>query len=165
MSQTNGVWKVIPNTAKTIGFLLWLGIGLLMRFVLLPMDPEMNRWQEWLKDLLCFVAPLFLLFYALLVGYVYGDAKRRGMRHVLWTFIAALMPYAIGAIIYFVIRDPLLDICPGCRTQARPGFAYCPKCGTALKRSCGGCGRPVEADWMNCAHCGRKLGGGAPQGA
>jgi hypothetical protein len=31
------------------------------------------------------IAATILSLYILLVGYVYADAKRRGMRHVLWT--------------------------------------------------------------------------------
>ncbi len=50
--------------------------------------------------------PLFVL--VLLIGYVYADAKRRGMRYVMWTLLAIFIPNAIGIILYFVMRDPLL---------------------------------------------------------
>lgn len=161
MSQIQRAWDVIPATAKAIAFLAWLGLAILIRFVFFPADREANKWLEWQKDVFSFCIPLVFLLYVLLVGYVYGDAKRRFMRHVLWTLIAALMPYAIGAIIYFVIRNPLPATCPSCQTDARPGFAYCAKCGTRLTRSCEGCGRSVEAEWTNCPYCGKKLGAGA----
>jgi hypothetical protein len=162
MSQTQRAWDVIPLTAKAIGLLVPAGSGVLIRFAALPADPNMRHWQEWQKDLFSFCVPLILLFYILLVGYVYGDAKRRYMRHVMWTLIAALVPNAIGVILYFVLRDPLPVACPNCQTPARLGFTYCPKCGTAVKRSCEGCGRAVEVDWTNCAYCGRKLGSSVP---
>jgi hypothetical protein len=157
MNRKESAWQVIPATAKWIGLLIQIGFGFILRFAALPSDPQMRAWQEWQKLLFSFGIPVFFLIYALMAGYVYGDAQRRGMRHVMWTFITALMPYAIGFIIYFVIRDPLLAICPSCQTMARPGFAYCPKCGSELKQFCPSCRRPVELDWSNCAFCGCKL--------
>ena len=50
--------------------------------------------------------PLFVL--VLLIGYVNADARRRGMRYVMWTWLAILIPNAIGIILYFVLREPLL---------------------------------------------------------
>ncbi|HVS75077.1 MAG TPA: zinc ribbon domain-containing protein [Candidatus Acidoferrales bacterium] len=162
MSEKQRVWDVIPKTAKIIGIVATVGCGLVLRFAALATDPEMASWEGWQKNLLSFTIALVAFFYILLIGYVYGDAKRRYMRYAMWTWIAALMPYAIGAIIYFAIRDPLPPSCPSCQTPARPGFAYCTKCGAPLKRSCEGCARMTEPDWVNCAYCGKKLGSGTP---
>ena len=41
----------------------------------------------------------FLAFYVLLIGFVNLDAGRRGMSRTLWTLVAALVPYGIGALI------------------------------------------------------------------
>lgn len=158
MSQTNSAWKVIPKTAKGVALTVLSGLGLLIRLVLLPTDPQMQSWQEWQKDLFAFGIPLILVAYVLFAGFVYGDAKRRGMRYVMWTVIAALMPYAIGVILYFVVRDPLLPSCPNCGAMAQRGFAYCPKCGGTLTRSCKSCNRAVELGWEHCAYCGADLG-------
>ena len=157
MNQANGFWRVIPKTAKIIAVLVYVGFACLARFVLLPTDPEMQQWQEWQKDLFSWGIPLFLLLYVLLAGYVYGDAKRRGMRHVMWTLIAALMPYFVGLIIYLVVRDPLLLVCPGCQTTAQKGFTFCPRCGTALTHFCPQCNRATERGWSHCAFCGTSL--------
>jgi hypothetical protein len=60
--------------------------------------------------------PPFLLVFVLLIGYVNGDARRRGMRYVLWTLLAIFIPNAIGIILYFVLRDPLMRVCQQCGT-------------------------------------------------
>ena len=46
--------------------------------------------------------------YLLLIGYITRDARRRGMSPVLWTFVAILVPNALGIILYFILRhaDP-----------------------------------------------------------
>ena len=78
----------------------------------------------------------FLGAYVLLVGYVYGDARRRGMNHVLWTLLAIFIPNAIGIILYFILRDPVPVPCPACGTPARKGHAFCAGCGTAVRAAC-----------------------------
>jgi hypothetical protein len=175
MNDRQRAWDVIPPTAKIVALLLTIGFGFLVRFALLPEDPQMARWQEWQKDLFSFCIPLVVFIYVLLIGYVHGDAKRRGMRYVMWTLLAIFIPNAIGIILYFILRDPLPSPCRNCQEQVRAAFAYCPKCGSLMKRVCDGCGRAVESDWMNCAYCGKKLmpataipetaGGGSPGAA
>ena len=99
----------------------------------------------------------------LLVGYVYGDARRRGMNAVLWTLLAVFVPSAIGVILYFILRDPVPPPCPSCGTLARKGHAFCASCGAAVRRGCPQCRQPVEPSWRNCASCGAALEpGGAP---
>lgn len=109
---------------------------------------------------LLFIAliPVSLSIYVLLIGYVFHDAKRRGMRHVLWTLLAALVPNAIGIILYFILREPApLQACSACGAVARSGFAFCPQCGAHLARACSACRRPIEQGWSHCAFCGTKL--------
>ncbi len=50
--------------------------------------------------------------YVLLVGYVSRDVKRRRMPAALWMLIVVLMPGGIGAVVYFLLRQPLLRPCP-----------------------------------------------------
>ena len=104
---------------------------------------------------------LFVFLYGFLVSYVYGDAKRRGMRHRLWALVAALVPNALGFIAYFLLREPLLQPCGACGATARRDFAFCPQCGSPLRRVCAACRRPVETAWSHCAHCGTKILGSA----
>ncbi len=100
--------------------------------------------------------------YGFLVSYVYADAQRRGMRHVLWTLIALFVPNALGFIAYFLLREPLLQPCAACGATARRDFAFCPQCGAPQPRVCPSCRRPVEPIWPHCAHCGQKLLGEVP---
>jgi peptidoglycan/LPS O-acetylase OafA/YrhL len=100
---------------------------------------------------------LFVFVYGFLVAYVYGDAKRRGIRPGLWALVAACVPYALGFIAYFLLRDPLLPPCGGCGASVRRDFAFCSQCGTPLRELCPACRRPVEAAFRHCVHCGTKI--------
>jgi Double zinc ribbon len=105
---------------------------------------------------------LLVFTYGFLVSYVYGDARRRGMRHVVWTLVAAFVPNALGFIAYFLLREPLLQPCTSCGATARRDFAFCPQCGAPLPRTCPSCRRPVETSWSHCAHCGKSIPGATP---
>ena len=82
------------------------------------------------------VGVAFLGAFVLLVGYVFADARRRGMKHVLWTLLAIFIPNAIGIILYFILRDPIPVPCPACGTPARKGHAFCAGCGAAVRTAC-----------------------------
>ena len=161
MSQTNGFWKVVPPTAKIIAAISYVGFGLLMRFAMLPTDPDMRQWLDWQKDLFSAGVPLVVPLYVLVVGYVYGDAKRRGMRRVMWAILACL-PYFVGVIAYFILRDPLPRPCPNCQTVVRAAFPFCPKCGTSVTRFCSQCRHAAEPTWAHCPYCGANLAAGLP---
>src|SRR6201995_471836 len=54
--------------------------------------------------------------YVLLVGYVSRDVKRRNMSAGLWMLIVVVMPGGIGAVVSFLLRQPLMTPCPHCST-------------------------------------------------
>ena len=91
---------------------------------------------------------------ALLIGYVNGDAKRRGMRSALWTLVAIFVPNGLGFLIYFLMRDPLRAPCPSCGQLAQATFNFCPSCHHALKPVCPSCGKAVSAEHSYCPYCG-----------
>jgi len=95
--------------------------------------------------------------YVLLVGYVCGDARRRGMNPVLWTLLAIFIPNAIGIILYFILRDPVPVPCPACGLPAKKGQAFCAGCGAAVRAACPQCQQPVEPGWRNCTRCGKPF--------
>jgi Double zinc ribbon len=162
MSRFDQEWAVVPKGARWTAVLAGLAFTALMAgvFLLPPLvehDPKA----------LIVLSPFFLLtllgavpiaIYVLLLGYVWGDARRRGMNHVMWTLLALFIPSAVGVILYFILREPLPVACPSCGTPARKGHAYCASCGAAVRAACPHCRQPVEPGWRNCASCGQPLG-------
>lgn len=63
------------------------------------------------------------------LGYVYGDARRRGMPRVLWTLIAAFIPNLLGFLLYFALRQPIVSPCTNCGQAVTAKQQFCPGCG------------------------------------
>lgn len=157
MTRFRDELKVIPGLAWMIALALFACLSLFLVYVAIPQDPKLSRWPFG-ADLIFAASVSFILFvFVLLVGYVNGDARRRGMRRVLWTVIAIFVPNGIGIILYFFMREPVLETCPKCRTQVRSTFAFCPNCGAQLRTACPNCRRPTEPGWKTCAFCGTGL--------
>jgi hypothetical protein len=163
MSRFGEALRIIPRTAWIIGIASYLVASTLLLFVFIPTDREMSHWPLVARAASAYGMCLIVLIWVLLIGYVYADAKRRGMPYVMWTGLAMLVPNAIGIILYFALRDPLPKLCPHCATPARPGFVFCPACGTAMQPACPNCGRGIESGWSNCPHCGTKLPSPTPR--
>jgi hypothetical protein len=157
MSRFSDGLRIIPGTAKTIAALVYVVAASLTFFLAIPNDRHMSEWHSWQKLLFCGGIYLFAVVWILLIGYVYADAKRRGMRYVLWTWLAALIPDAIGIILYFILRDALPRPCSGCSMVVKAGYTFCPHCGAAMQPTCPQCGRGVEGAWSHCPHCGSGL--------
>lgn len=102
-------------------------------------------------------ATLILGFILLLFGYVNRDAKRRGMNSTLWTLLAIFVPYAIGLIIYFLLREPLPYNCSGCGALVNARFNFCPGCKRNLRPSCPQCKREVRSEDKYCPYCAQEL--------
>jgi hypothetical protein len=103
---------------------------------------------------------LFFAFFLFLAGYVNRDARRRGMSSGLWTFLViVLFPayFAIGFIIYFLMREPLPYNCPQCGSTVGARFNYCPNCKCNLHPSCPQCKREVVENDKYCPYCGQDL--------
>ena len=166
MSRFTQGLKIVPRPAWYIAAVVYFAFALMSLNVFIPDDKELRTWPEAGKVAFAFGIPILLVAWVLLIGFVHADAKRRGMRYVLWTWLAILIPDCIGVIIYFILRDPLPKACPGCGQLVKAGFVFCPHCGTAMKPRCPNCGRPVERGWSNCPECGSKLpaAGSLPSG-
>jgi hypothetical protein len=161
MTRFSDELRIIPRTAWLIAVLVYAGMAAFLFAVLIPNGQHVKHWPEWSQLLFSAGIPLILFVYILLIGYVNGDARRRGMRYVLWTFLASLISNGIGIILYFVLREPLLVSCGQCGALGRANFTFCPKCGAELSPACPQCRRPVERGWTNCAHCGAKTSAAA----
>ena len=167
MSRFDQEFALVPTGARWTAVLVALAFAALMAGIfLVPVAANEPK-------ALVFVLPVFLASlmgavalgtFVLLVGYVFGDAKRRGMNHVLWTLLADLHPERDRG--HPVLhparaRSPSL---PRCGAMARKGHAYCAGCGTAVRVACPQCRQPVEPGWRNCARCGAALAA-RPEGA
>jgi hypothetical protein len=158
MSRFTKELSVIPRVAWVVATFLYVAL-----VCLLQIAPRATHDQGFARmPLACQLAvtlgfPLFLFILVALIGYVNGDAKRRGMRYVMWTLLAAFIPNAIGIILYFIVRDPLPNRCHSCGQSVLAKFVFCPHCGAATQPTCPQCGHPVDYMWANCAYCGVKL--------
>lgn len=158
MNRSSQVWSVIPVGAKALALVFYVVMMVSLAVLLLSQRTHM---PAAIGALLATVVPIGMSVFILLLGYVWGDAKRRGMRYVLWTLLALFIPNVIGVILYFILRDPLLVSCTSCGAQGRKGYAFCPKCGATLKPPCPHCRQPIEQGWTHCAHCGAALSAGS----
>jgi hypothetical protein len=157
MNRFNEEMSVIPRTAWAIAVCVYLALVFLLLQVVIPEDPKLHLWPSAGRMLFAAGIPLFPAVLILLIGYVNGDARRRGMRYVMWTLLAILIPNAIGIILYFILREPPLRGCPKCGAAVRSGFTFCPACGTAVARTCPACRCAVEPGWSHCTGCGTQL--------
>ncbi|HXU19145.1 MAG TPA: zinc ribbon domain-containing protein [Verrucomicrobiae bacterium] len=148
--------RVIPKLAWFLLFFCWIALGTLI-FEFALTDPEFANWPAIGRIALAYGATLAGAAYVLLIVYVYGDAKRRGMRYVMWTLLAIFIPDAIGVILYFILRDPLPNPCPSCGKSVKASFTFCPYCSASLQHTCPQCGFAVDRAWLHCPKCGTKL--------
>lgn len=100
---------------------------------------------------------LLAALYVLMVGYVSKDAPRRAMSTRFWTLICLVMPAGIGAVLYFLLRQPEVSRCPACGTHVQSDFHFCPQCNFQLTANCGNCFRSVRSTDQYCTRCGHEL--------
>jgi RNA polymerase subunit RPABC4/transcription elongation factor Spt4 len=161
MNFTARKQRVVPTLAWFLAFFLAVVVGTLI-FEFAMDDPQFANWPTVGRIALAYGATLFAAAYVLLIVYVYGDAKRRGMRYIMWTLLAIFIPDAIGIILYFILRGPLPISCPSCARSVKASFAFCPFCSASLQPTCPQCGFAVDRAWANCPKCGTKLPAPAP---
>lgn len=157
----NSFWqevRIIPRIAWLLAFIIGIGTFSLLMFMAVQRSGNSLLGLGLTEANILIIGPALLcLFGVLLLGYINIDARRRGMRHLMWTLLAVFIPYGIGIILYFVLRDPLLISCTRCGTKGRANFVFCPQCGNELLPSCPNCKRAVDPEWNRCAYCGTTL--------
>ncbi|MGD0921491.1 MAG: zinc ribbon domain-containing protein [Terriglobia bacterium] len=149
--------KVIPAWAIVVAVLIFVGFQLLLHVVLFPGDPHAPPVA--VRVFIGLLPGTLFAFLALLIGYVNRDAKRRGMNRALWTILVIFIPNAIGFIIYFLARHPLLATCPKCGAAVNPAFNFCPKCKFNLHPTCPQCQHAIEIGGAFCPYCAHELKG------
>ena len=164
--STGGFWRnlaLIRPVAWVIAVAFFLGFQLLFWFAIWPFahEDEMSRMSDAARICLPLLVSTVGFVYMLLIGFVYADSRRRGMRHVMWTLLAIFIPNTIGIILYFIMRDPMPTPCPKCNKLSAASFTFCPLCGTELMRTCKVCHKKLGPGWSNCAYCGTSLTGQA----
>ena len=82
MSRFREEVEIVPRPAFAIAVCVWLAFFLLMMLLPFRIDPEGRNWPLAGKLAVSVLPGLPLFVMVLLVGYVYSDAKRRGMRYV-----------------------------------------------------------------------------------
>jgi predicted RNA-binding Zn-ribbon protein involved in translation (DUF1610 family) len=145
--------RVIPVTAWVVAYLVFLSMFTLMMWITglggnVPLP---------IRILLPIIPPILMGGWTLVIGYIYGDARRRGMRHVMWTLLAIFIPNGIGVILYFILREPMPGYCSKCGASTKQGHAFCPGCGAGILPACSECHRAGQPGWSHCAWCGAKL--------
>ncbi|HXJ94135.1 MAG TPA: zinc ribbon domain-containing protein [Terriglobia bacterium] len=98
--------------------------------------------------------------WVMLLGYIGCDARRRGMSPTLWVLVSLFVPYLVGAILYFVVREPLPFECPSCGRLVNAQFNFCPSCQYNLRPNCPQCRREIRPGDHFCPHCGFGLESG-----
>ena len=149
--------RIISPVAWALALLGAAAMFFWLYFVGIPRNHELRYWSLIGKVSFSLCLSVVIFLWVLLIGYINADARRRGMRYIMWTLLAIFVPNSIGIILYFVLRDPLMVRCAQCGTEGRVGFVFCPQCGNALSPVCPGCRRSVEPAWKKCAFCGLDL--------
>ena len=156
MSSFRDNIRVIPRGVWITGLIIYVGAVIGVHFGIAS-DPEMLQWPLAGQLAFNFLVPLAVFPLLLLFGYIYGDARRRHMNAIGWTLLAIFVPYLIGVILYFILRDALPADCPDCHQNVPAKYVFCPNCGRTLRPHCPQCGKAVERNWSNCGYCGTKL--------
>src|SRR5579859_40273 len=153
--------RIIPGWAYVLAIALFAGFE-----IMLPILRRHKPHPMPLPALVAFMILGGILIPAigLLIGYVNRDAKRRGMNVTLWTIMVILIPNAIGYILYFLVREPLVFNCPQCGGSVSARFNFCPKCKYNLHPACPECKNAVRTEDRYCPFCAHDLSGDAPGG-
>jgi hypothetical protein len=161
--------KIVPKWLVWTCVILWLAavaIGVLVNLsgVNGPMFPEQLAGHPVLASLalagIITLLSAMAAIWLMALGYVYRDAKRRGMNAGLWTLLCVLLSwpfFAIGFILYFQVREPLPYPCPRCSTMVGARFNFCPNCKCNLHPSCPNCKREVAETDKFCPYCAQEL--------
>ncbi len=154
MNGSGNKVPIIPKPVWVVAVLAYSGVFIGLITIAIPQFPKTSGVPRGGQIALGLFAAAIPAVYILLLGYIYGDAKRRGMRQWLWVLLAIFIPNAIGIILYFVLRDPMPFYCSKCGTSIKSAYTFCPNCAAALRPTCSQCGRAMERGWAHCSHCG-----------
>ncbi|WP_044934753.1 zinc ribbon domain-containing protein [Pseudacidobacterium ailaaui] len=147
--------KLIPRWSVAAAILAFVG----MEYLFWVVFPHENHHHPpmGIRLYLAITWGLLASLYMLMVGYVSNDSPRRGMSARIWIVICLVMPGGIGAVLYFLLRQPIISLCPACGTRVQSEYHFCPQCAYQISASCGKCYRSVRITDLYCVHCGHNL--------
>ena len=151
--------QMIPRWAMLLAFALFAGA----QYVFHHLMPHHKHELLPLRIMMGLLWGQLLASYALLLGYVSRDVRRRGMSPGLWMLVCIVLPGGIGAVVYFLLRQPVQLRCPHCSTSIASSFHFCPQCQFQMAPVCGTCHLGVKITDVFCTQCGHDLAeDGAP---
>jgi hypothetical protein len=145
--------SLIPGWSIALAIAVFVGAQYLFHFVLPHHKPEMLP----MRLMMSYSCGTLLASYVLMIGYVSRDVRRRSMSPGLWMLIVIIMPGGVGAVVYFLLRQPVLTRCPHCTTEIASTFHFCPQCQFQMAPVCGQCFRGVSITDVYCTQCGHDL--------
>ena len=152
--------RMIPGWSAAIAVALFVAMQYVFHYVM----PHHKHELLPLRLMMGYAWGTLWASYALLLGYVSRDVKRRGMSPGLWMLVCVVLPGGIGAVVYFMLRQPILSRCPNCTTAVDANYHFCPQCQFQMAPVCGVCHRGVKITDAFCTQCGHDLTvDGAPQ--
>ena len=120
-------FSLIPIGAKVAAALVFLAIVAGLNWFFVDRN-TLGLAEVGLVTVIGAMGGLFAAAYVLLAGYVYADASRRGMPAIAWTALTVLVPNAIGFVLYFLLRKPIVHPCPNCGCGVAQDAAFCSRC-------------------------------------
>jgi MFS family permease len=145
--------KMIPAWSMVLAILLFAAMQVIFHVVM----PHHKHELLPLRLMMGYAWGALVASYALMLGYVSRDAKRRGMSVGLWMLVCVVGTGGIGAVVYFLLRQPVLSRCPNCSTSIATSFHFCPQCQFQMSPVCGECHRGVKITDVFCTQCGHDL--------
>ncbi|HEX3940818.1 MAG TPA: zinc ribbon domain-containing protein [Acidobacteriaceae bacterium] len=149
--------KLIPRWSVVLAVLAFVFMQYLL-WVFIPAGQHHRGYRDPVGIRLYYTTSWSVMasLYFLMVGYVSRDAPRRGMHTIFWTVIA-LIPGGVGAVLYFLLRQPVMTVCPSCGITIQREFHFCPQCAFQVSAVCGKCYRGVRVTDLYCGYCGHDL--------
>src|SRR3569623_568041 len=145
--------KMLPRWSSALAIVAFVAMQYLFHFVM----PHHNHELMPMRLLMGYWWGTLVASYILLVGYISRDVKRRGMSPGLWMLTSIVLPGGIGAVVYFLLRQPIVSRCPHCSTELASNFHFCPQCQFQMAPVCGQCFRGVQITDVYCVQCGHDL--------